>query len=163
MPLGSAATPGPAAGSGPPGGDCRDRSRTHLLAALLAREDLTAADTRWAMTEVMDDALQPAQLGPLAGAESRCTCRTQAVPTGHGVGSWATATAAARSAASAAGSPGGGSAGLASFAARSAPAHALAYSDAAARTPGLAASWRFRYPAASRRNSRTMAVSLPAG
>jgi hypothetical protein len=49
--------------------------------------------------------------GPLAGAGSRCTCRTQAVATSHAVWSWATATAAARSAASAAGSPGGGSAG----------------------------------------------------
>jgi anthranilate phosphoribosyltransferase len=33
-----------------------------LLAALLAREDLTAAQTRWAMREVMDDAHDPAQL-----------------------------------------------------------------------------------------------------
>jgi hypothetical protein len=32
MPLGSAATPGAAAGSGPLGGDCRDRTRTHLAA-----------------------------------------------------------------------------------------------------------------------------------
>jgi anthranilate phosphoribosyltransferase len=33
-----------------------------LLAALLRREDLTAADTRWAMSEVMDDAHEPAAL-----------------------------------------------------------------------------------------------------
>ncbi len=39
-----------------------DRTWPRLLAALLAREDLTADDTRWAMTEVMDDAHDPAQL-----------------------------------------------------------------------------------------------------
>lgn len=39
-----------------------ERTWPRLLAALLAREDLTADDTRWAMTEVMDDAHQPAQL-----------------------------------------------------------------------------------------------------
>jgi anthranilate phosphoribosyltransferase len=38
------------------------RTWPRLLAALLAREDLTADDTRWAMTEVMDDTHQPAQL-----------------------------------------------------------------------------------------------------
>ena len=55
-------TPGPAAGSGPLEGDRDDRAeRTwpRLLAALLAREDLSADDTRWAMTEVMDDAHRP--------------------------------------------------------------------------------------------------------
>ncbi|HEY6787303.1 MAG TPA: anthranilate phosphoribosyltransferase [Trebonia sp.] len=39
-----------------------ERSWPRMLAALLAREDLTADDTRWAMTEVMDDAHEPAQL-----------------------------------------------------------------------------------------------------
>ena len=39
-----------------------ERTWPRLHAALLAREDLTADDTRWAMTEVMDDAHQPAQL-----------------------------------------------------------------------------------------------------
>ncbi|MGH3251862.1 MAG: anthranilate phosphoribosyltransferase [Trebonia sp.] len=39
-----------------------DRTWPRLLGALLAREDLTADDTRWAMTEVMDDAHEPAQL-----------------------------------------------------------------------------------------------------
>ncbi len=39
-----------------------ERTWPRLLAALLAREDLTADDTRWAMTEVMDDAHEPAQL-----------------------------------------------------------------------------------------------------
>jgi hypothetical protein len=33
-----------------------------LLATLLARENLTADDARWAMGEVMDDAHDPAQL-----------------------------------------------------------------------------------------------------
>jgi anthranilate phosphoribosyltransferase len=39
-----------------------ERTWPRLLTALLAREDLTAGDTRWAMTEVMDDAHDPAQL-----------------------------------------------------------------------------------------------------
>ena len=39
-----------------------DRAWPRLLAALLAREDLTADDTAWAMREVMDDACEPAQL-----------------------------------------------------------------------------------------------------
>jgi anthranilate phosphoribosyltransferase len=39
-----------------------ERTWPRLLAALLAREDLSADDTRWAMTEVMDDAHEPAQL-----------------------------------------------------------------------------------------------------
>jgi anthranilate phosphoribosyltransferase len=39
-----------------------ERTWPRLLAALLAREDLAADDTRWAMTEVMDDAHEPAQL-----------------------------------------------------------------------------------------------------
>jgi len=39
-----------------------ERTWPRLLAALLARENLTADDTRWAMTEVMDDAHEPAQL-----------------------------------------------------------------------------------------------------
>jgi anthranilate phosphoribosyltransferase len=38
------------------------RTWPRLLTALLARENLTADDTRWAMTEVMDDAFDPAQL-----------------------------------------------------------------------------------------------------
>jgi anthranilate phosphoribosyltransferase len=39
-----------------------ERTWPRLLATLLAREDLSADDTRWAMTEVMDDAHEPAQL-----------------------------------------------------------------------------------------------------
>lgn len=39
-----------------------ERTWPRLLAALLAREDLSADDTRWAMTEVMDDTHEPAQL-----------------------------------------------------------------------------------------------------
>jgi anthranilate phosphoribosyltransferase len=39
-----------------------ERTWPRLLAALLARENLTADDTSWAMTEVMDDAHEPAQL-----------------------------------------------------------------------------------------------------
>jgi anthranilate phosphoribosyltransferase len=39
-----------------------ERTWPRLLAALLAREDLSADDTRWAMTEVMDDSHEPAQL-----------------------------------------------------------------------------------------------------
>jgi anthranilate phosphoribosyltransferase len=39
-----------------------ERSWPRLLTALLTRLDLTADDTRWAMTEVMDDAHEPAQL-----------------------------------------------------------------------------------------------------
>jgi anthranilate phosphoribosyltransferase len=39
-----------------------ERTWPGLLAALLAGEDLSADDTRWAMTEVMDDTHEPAQL-----------------------------------------------------------------------------------------------------
>ena len=54
VPLGSAVTPGPAAGGRSKGTVMTAPERTwpRLLAALLAREDLSADDTRWAMTEV---------------------------------------------------------------------------------------------------------------
>jgi anthranilate phosphoribosyltransferase len=39
-----------------------ERTWPRLLAALLARENLTCDDTHWAMTEVMADAREPAQL-----------------------------------------------------------------------------------------------------
>ncbi|MGW0252617.1 anthranilate phosphoribosyltransferase [Nocardia goodfellowii] len=41
------------------------RSWPALITALLQRNDLTAADTAWAMREVMDDAADPAQLAGL--------------------------------------------------------------------------------------------------
>jgi hypothetical protein len=39
-----------------------ERSWPRLLAALLGREDLTADNTRWAMTEVMDNTHEAVQL-----------------------------------------------------------------------------------------------------
>ncbi len=44
-----------------------ERTWPRLLAALLAREDLSADDTRWAMTEVMDDARQSPLTGWITG------------------------------------------------------------------------------------------------